>query len=51
VFVDLDADVDQETIKALISQLSTLSTDRTLETDVELEVIGLEEPAHTLKLQ
>jgi hypothetical protein len=51
VFVDLDAGVDQESINRLISQLGTLSIDRALEPDLDLEVIGLAELAYTFDLE
>ncbi len=50
VFIDLEAEPDQEAINRVISQLATISIDQTLDTNLDPEVIGLTDPKYTLQV-
>jgi hypothetical protein len=46
----LDGDADQQVINRVISQLESLTIDRTLDPGIEMDLIGLATPAYTLRL-
>ena len=45
-----EGDADNEAINQVISQISTIQIDSALETDLELSVVGLDDPTYIMRL-
>ena len=50
VFSEINDDADQDTIDRVMNQIISLEVDETLDGNIDLSLVGLEEPSHTLQL-
>jgi hypothetical protein len=50
VLISFDGDADQDSIDRVISQLESMSIERTLNSDIDLDIIGIADPAYTIRL-
>jgi hypothetical protein len=48
--ISLEGEADQELINKVILQLESLSVDRGLDAGIDLEIIGIKDPAYTIQL-